>query len=288
MNYAEFQEAVVAEMNERGYEAFVRSVEKNNGVVLQGLVVRSAGVNISPTIYLEYYYEKLEDGVSFDSIVDRIEEKYEEYKLNDNFDISVFTEWEKAETKLVYKLINASTNEALLKEVPHIMYLDLAIVFMVLLECNGEFSSILVRNPHMKHWDKKPEELYEVAKENTPKLLNLFEKNLTEILKEQGLVPEDFEDEMPLTLVSNQQKLYGAGAILYPQMLENLAAEKESDLVLIPSSVHEFLITPLSEEMDEEYMNGLVNTVNTCEVEEEEVLSDHIYYFRRGDGVFMA
>lgn len=293
MNYADFRNEVVTEVKARGFnDAFIRPVTKNNGVVLYGLVIRDEGVNISPTVYMEYYFQELENGVPFDVVVGNILKKYEEFKLEDNFDVSVFTDWNKAKERLVFKLVNAETNKKLLEEVPHIPYLDLAIVFQVEVGTTADgMGTVLVRNEHAdKAWGgKTAEELYEVAKVNTPNIRGSYEESLDDIVKRHlppelrgmGVVPETPQ----MTVLSNVDKTNGAGVILYPNKLQELADAQDSDLVVIPSSVHEVICMELDEEnLDREYLDMLVQTVNADDLDAEDILSDHIYIYRREEG----
>ena len=61
MTYYQFIQAVESKMKEVVKEDTTLSIytaEKNNGVKRQGITIAQKGINISPTIYLEEYYEK--------------------------------------------------------------------------------------------------------------------------------------------------------------------------------------------------------------------------------------
>ena len=71
MTYEQF----VERMKERvraalapGRSVRLRSALKNNGRHRKGLVFTEAGVNTSPTIYLEEYYERYQAGSSFEEV----------------------------------------------------------------------------------------------------------------------------------------------------------------------------------------------------------------------------
>ena len=60
MDYREFTCAVEKQMNQKmtgGVKAGLYTAEKNNGTERTGILIEIPGVNISPTIYLEEYYE---------------------------------------------------------------------------------------------------------------------------------------------------------------------------------------------------------------------------------------
>lgn len=294
MSYEEFEKEIVENIEGRLSEeqnAVVKPVFKNNGLVLHGLVISNSRCNISPTIYLDYYYERLKNGYEIDELADMIMKQYDKFALDDDFDITIFTDFEKCKSNISYKLINYEKNIELLRDIPHIVYLDLAIVFYCLLDDGRlETSSILIKNIHMEHWGIDVNELFDIASKNTPKLLESEIKNLSEIIR--GIVqakgaemdfPVEYEDESPMYVLTNKLKLYGACCILYKHLLEEFADSVNTDLYIIPSSVHEVLLIPKRKEYDAEYLSELCKEVNATELSPEEVLSDHIYYYSRKD-----
>lgn len=72
----------------RDCEISLQLVQKNNNLCLTGLVIRSNENTIAPTIYLEHFYQKYQDGVDMDEILKGIAELRVDHELEDNFDIS--------------------------------------------------------------------------------------------------------------------------------------------------------------------------------------------------------
>ena len=150
------------------YRVTVQSVNKNNGVTLVGISIMSKGTNIAPTIYLNGFFEEyLSDGAV--AVAKRIIAIYEANKPKESVDISFFMDIEKVRPKIKMKLINYEKNEELLEQIPHIRFLDLAIVFMVVLgsDCENGFASILIHNHHLNFWNIGAKDLYNIAMENT-------------------------------------------------------------------------------------------------------------------------
>ena len=59
----------VREVLGQEYTVELREVQKNNGVVLQGLTIRKGEDNVTPTIYLNSFWEAYEGGVTFADII---------------------------------------------------------------------------------------------------------------------------------------------------------------------------------------------------------------------------
>mgnify|MGYP003227017666 CR=1 FL=1 len=54
----------VSEVLGQEYTVELREVQKNNGVLLQGLMIRKGQDNVTPTIYLNSFWEAYEGGVT--------------------------------------------------------------------------------------------------------------------------------------------------------------------------------------------------------------------------------
>ena len=91
------------------------------------------------------------------------------------------------------------------------------------------------------------------------------------------------EDMVPMYVCSNSQKVNGAGVILYKDLLKQFAEKTGSDFYILPSSIHETLLVPVSDQMEVEALRSMVREVNATQVAPEEVLSDNVYIYRRED-----
>ena len=300
MEFTNFKTLVreeIARRTEEQYRVRINDVMKNNGVVLSGITMMQDDSNISPTIYLNHLYEAYENGeVTLESIVEEVLDTYEKNKVNRSVDMRFFMNYESIKDRIIFKLIHAERNEELLKDVPHIRYLDLAIVFQCLVseEMFGN-ATIMIHNAHLKIWDTTIEEIYRNAIQNTPKLQKYDIKNMRDILCEMMLLEEmegigesgqdayfkELPDSVPMYVLSNKARVQGAACILYPGILKDFAAAIRSDFYILPSSIHEVILLPAQGEEDREALKQMVREVNASQVEREEVLSDSVYYFDR-------
>lgn len=289
MNYQEFKQAVVQMIQEKmgtSVKVSVQEIIKNNDTHLDGLTILSDQCNISPTIYLNYYFKQYEEGHSFPDICQDILAVYEENRPSCNIDISFFTDYEKVKSHIVFKLINYERNKELLTQVPHYRYLDLAIVFTCLLDSvsNG-CATILIHNHHLGFWHITKDDLYALSMVNTPKLLSYDLRNMTEVLndllEDTNTRLEKDTTPIPMYVLSNQSKLNGSGCILYHNLLRNFARKLDSDLYILPSSIHEVLLIPACHGDSAEELSDMVKEVNATQLSREEVLSDHVYYYSK-------
>lgn len=63
--------------------------------------------------------------------------------------------------------------------------------------------------------------------------------------------------------------------------MDLIADKLDSDLYIIPSSIHECLILPEQEDICGDDLKKLVRTVNDTEVADDEILSYNIYKYSR-------
>jgi hypothetical protein len=266
----------------------IRSFPRNNDTYYDGLIIMQPDRNVSPTIYLPPYYHRYLEGVPLADIYEDILSTYERHLPAEDFDTSLFTDYEKASPHIVMRLVSYTRNATLLQKVPHFRYQDLAILFYCLVYTDGQAqANILIHREHLTLWGIGQDDLYSAAMENTARLLPPQLTPLSSVLEECGSWgSEDLTDlELPMYILSNRSRTHGATVLLYDGLLARLAGELESDLLILPSSVHEALILPVPslEEIDFAHYNALVQEVNETQLADDEVLSDHVYVFSRAE-----
>ena len=307
--FSEKVKAALENNTEEGMEVRISEVRKNNGIVLHGVSVFRPGINITPTVYLEQFLERYEDGEPFTDIMQQIKTILDENRLDESFDITLFTDFQKAKDRIVYKLVNVQRNREILEEVPFVPYLDMALVFYYLLdeEQADGYATILIRNTHMKYWGITKEELYGIASVNTVKLLPPKIRNMEDMMRQ--ILAREFtefqnkknpwdpewpekmsmdeligqviseDQQVPMYVLTNQSHYYGAACLLYPELLKCVRETLKSNFYVLPSSVHEVIILQDPGMADVETLMDMVREVNMTEVKEEEVLSDSVYYY---------
>lgn len=287
MDFTNFTALVKDEVEKRAGEncrVQVNDVRKNNGVVLRGLTVLQDGINISPTIYLNGYYESYGSGkATLDSVIDDVMNAWHKNKVDRSVDIGYFTDYERVRRKIVYKIINTEKNRELLEDVPHVEFLDLSLVFRCLVaEDNPGTASILIHNSHMQLWGVSATDLYHAAKENTPRLLPGEIKGMNDViceLEDFNTDCVDYVDNLPMYVLSNRKMVDGAACMLYPDLIKNFSKKAGSSIYIIPSSVHECLLLPADNTDDAEEIRAMIREVNDTQVKEEEILSYSVYFY---------
>lgn len=291
MVYETFLETIHSLVQERlkgSAEVSLRRIMKNNGLLMDGLTISPAGAKTAPTVYLNAYYEEAESGLPLDIITDQILLICEE---NPGFPDDLGEQLKHfpfVRDRIVYKLVNAEDNAILLSDIPHFRYLDLAVVFyLIVLENEDGQMTSLIHNEHLNLWGVTREELSQLAEANTLRLMPSRIMPIEEVIC--GLEPlEQEEAGSPLFLpavnlyvLTNEKGINGAACLLYPGVLKNFADQLEDDLFILPSSVHEVLLAPSKQALPLEDLNEMVSCINESDVLPEDRLSDHVYRYCR-------
>lgn len=301
--YQSFVNMVCAMLKDRlgkGYDLKLHKVTKNNSLELDSLVVLKKGVTYAPNIYLLSYYESYLEGTEVADIVDRLYNLYisnTKPVLNRDFNYT-FDEMKK---NITYRLISYERNEKLLSQIPHIKYLDLAITFHCLVKEDDEgIGTIRISNEHINSWNVSLEQLEEFANINTcvlfPATIKSMEDTIRGIVQDTpfdgaaNISDEEFEllmnqsyynDKPPMYVLTNKQGINGASCILYDDLIEEFAEKIQSDLYILPSSIHELILIPTQNNKNSNNLIDMVMEVNLTQVAPEEVLSDNVYYYSR-------
>ena len=296
MSFDGFCQCIKMDIQKRlgsGFEVILREITKNNDTMLKGLIIMEQDTSLCPTIYMEDPYDRYCRGESLEKIEDSILRCYQENRVEEEFDLGFFMNWETVKKRIMYKLVSYGRNRELLKEVPYRKTLDLAVVFECYLGRMGESqATILINNGHMEAWGVTADELYAAAVENTPELMGCKAYNMEEHLRKvrgSGAdspidIGETEKDPMPMYVLTNEHEFHGAGCILYSNLLKVIADGWDSDICIIPSSIHETILIPMDMSWGYERMSQMVRKVNMTQLDPEEVLSDHVYQFCREKG----
>lgn len=165
-------------------------------------------------------------------------------------------------------LVNTKANKEDLKCIPHREILDLSMVCrMTDLPIAGN-GSVLVRHNLLEKWDLSEKEFLEMALENTRKRFPQIQKDMFAV---------------PICAFTNRTETYGASILLFPEILCELAGRIHSDLLILPSSIHEMMVMP-GRKTDILWARDLIRKANKEILHKEEWLSDEIYYFSKKSG----
>lgn len=283
MNYNEFVSQLKEELHKylgKHVDIKLNQVIKNNDIHRDTFIMAEADNPVSPAMYLEDYYQLYKEGMELASIVEKMVNIYRQCRNHLPADVEWFRDFERMKEGIFCKVINLEHNRELLHKIPYIPYLDLAITFYYILQDEALGSgTVQICLSHLEMWGIEKESLYYTARKNTEKKLSCHLLEMKDVIRE--IMPEDPVDlpELPMYVLTNQKRYWGACGILYDHVLEETAEKVGGNFYILPSSVHECIIVPEEDALPQEQLEEMVREINRTQVLPEEVLSDRIYHY---------
>lgn len=263
----------------------IQEVTKVN-LSLDGLTIRKRNESIAPTIYLNQYFNQFNDGRTMDDIVKDIIRVYENNQpenIMDVFKTEDFYDFDKMKEKIVLKVINTERNLDLLEQVPNLSMegLGLSVVFYVSIMTGEQSAGILIKNEHLKLWEKTVSDLTSLAEINTNRMHAFTIKSINEVLSGMFGFEEDLIPDGPAFYVLTDENMtFGASQLYLKDKIREFAKQQDCDVYILPSSIHELLLLRADfPNLEPSYLKEMVYEVNTTQVSEEEFLFDGAYKF---------
>lgn len=288
MNYTEFVERIVSMVGEdmgSGFTVSVQQVTRRNNTAKDALVIRKKDKkeNIIPLVYLEPYFKIYRQGESMEECVMRIGIEYLKNAADENMAEEVKDtafNWRKVKRHVYPFLISREANRELLKDLVYKEFLDLAVCYMVRFDGTDKRGSLSISNTLLRSWGVSREELHLYALVNMNKD-GYRVTGMEELISE--LDPEHAEQKEPVNqecmyIVTNEDKMYGAAGILLDASFLTCRFGMKNFYIL-PSSIHEIILVPDGDAWTAEELSRMVRDVNREQVDPEERLSDHVYYY---------
>lgn len=273
----------------------IKSVNKVN-CKLDGLLIRvnEPGMHVSPTIYVNDMYEDYIVTEDLNATLTRAAKDFmNAMEQKDRINIGELMNADCVKDKIVFQLINTEQNKEMLANMPHRKFEDLSVIYRIMVRIDREGTvSTPIRNGLADILGFTEEQMFELAAENTKRLFPPVVKSMNEVMREifakDGIpmdMVEQMIDDMPaeqqMYVIGNEKEINGAVSMLYEDRLHELAEKVESDLYILPSSVHE-VIAVSANMFNPNQLAEMVTKVNVSEVAPDERLSNQVYYYDRG------
>lgn len=276
--------------SEDGYSLASKTFLKNNGVVNHGIIIFKKGDKIAPQVYIDGFYQSyLDKKITIDEVVDSLVASMADIDIQKKRFDGLSFDFEACKSSIAYKLLSYERNIEYLEDKPFIKFLDLAIVFYVVINVSDEgMETVTLTNQILENWKVDKDMIYDLARENTPVIMpgevTKLQDLLSALLNGANDINQIYEEsEPPMVVITNSYHVNGAITIFYPNILKEISNQFDSDLYIIPSSIHEIIVVPATESVEKDYLEALICEVNENNVPKNEVLSDKPYCYLRNE-----
>lgn len=297
MTYEEYKDGLLKGLQDfygKDMEVDICRVRHNNKQYYDGVRImpKEAGhcVTVVPIISIEGFYESCINGsMKMEDCIEEIRGELEKHEATDEvlqFAGSLL-DWESVKGHIYPILISTKENEEMLEELVSVPMLDLSVAYVIRMgEAEGLNGCIKVKRRMLEQYGIEAVQLHSQAMKNLEKDGYEFQDieafvwkiiegafNVEESERENGRKVMD--DRM--YVLTNAAKTYGAAGILNNKLVREFAGEQ--DFFILPSSVHETIFVHARHLSEKEVFDSMVVEVNETQVDAEERLSDHCYFY---------
>ena len=264
MDRYEYAEEVCKYINKHGYHTEITRNARNNGAYVAVTVRRSPEDKVAPVFKIG---DESDDPVIFaQRILDTVPAKIDTKILTD-----IMTDKEEVLKRCTYILVNSELNRVKETLVRRPINQTLELHYKVDISDVLDGARITLERKHIENLKIADDELYVRAYANT---MEKYPYTLQTIGEAIGC---DVLPEVPkMYVLTNSAKIYGAGVALYSGMREVLENAVGGETIMIPSSIHEWIVIPaiLGERKT---ITTMIRDVNSSVLSREDILSDRPY-----------
>lgn len=290
MEYEEFKEKVLAGLQEKygGDAVFgVKRILKNNGKHYDGIVAEFGAEtgSISQPIPVEWFYRLYCSGnTDFEGCIQMIAKSCEENRET-GFVMEMLQRmncWEEIKKDIYPILISTKENQEMLERVVSIPMLDMSVVYIARGEMEGHKVEIKIDRRMLEAYGISAELFHKQAMKNLINDGYQFTDIYRFVVDQGCLVPDSLKPKKEewteeAYILTNSIQYYGAAGILNRELVREFADGR--NFFILPSSINETIFVPAGDGSGMEIYSCMVKMVNEMDVDEEERLTDHAYFY---------
>ena len=263
---------IVKEIEKFGLKAEWQNINKN-GVHHTGIVIMARGGQVAPIIYTDGL---VNDWDSAETAVQKILGEYRKVE-HVSMDAVRITSRE----FILEHITIAVQKNGIEKIVKRESGFDGIEAYLIVVVSDGEDGSMsmkvtadLLTKSHISEaeaWETAERNLHESIK------IRSMSEVMADIMGEEFLELCGVDDSM--YVISTKSNVKGAAAVLDKVTMQKFAEEHHTKrIAILPSSIHEMLLIPNTDGLDEKNLSHMVEDVNMSEVIPEERLTDRAYF----------
>lgn len=293
MDFEEFKNTVMdlvsKEIDDRGLENLslkLTTIDSPDGQT-ERLMVSVGEAKMSMAFRLQEIYQSVENGEDIDhavfKMVNTIEDSISVIKNKEDEVKSLISDYDVVKDQTYLRMIPG--NSPILKDTPHKMIEDMALVVNIHLEsfsdANGR-SVVVVSKPLMEMYGIDEAQLFADAEKNSlsnePMIFTPLGDMIKNLIQAENLpTPEDAG--IVTYIASNKSGFHGAAVAGYPDFCKKAAEAIGGSFYMLPSSVHEFILIKDDGSPKPKDLNAMIKNVNETVLEPRDILASQCYHY---------
>lgn len=222
-------------------------------------------------------------------------ESYMNIELEEAKHIDWIKDFDNIKDRLYFRVVNKSANSHYMEKYVCNSVLDLLKVYCIMAKVKGGIHCIEIKKEFLEAWGMTEEAIVKLAESNSKKLLpcaivnytdckNMVKKQDTRCLPTELIYGREYEvGKDNRWILTNKYMFEGATSMFYDNVLGDFAKVYESDIVIVPTSVHEVVIVPRCDISDINEIRELQKD-NKANTPVEQFLTDNLYIYKRETG----
>lgn len=260
-NLKERSETLNEIMQKEGVVVTYKKVNKNNGYV-EGFQVQKPGDNVAMIVYPMPEWENMSD----EELAQVLLDVFDNREVTENIDTDFIRDKEYILANVLPRLVSNNNVEYVSNgDYIYDEFLDMFQLYYVTTP-QVERGAVTLSEQILSMAGVSKEEIKEAATRNMEREVNIL--SLASML---GMP----ENEVPMYVCSNKDMRWGAAVMACPKFIEEVRDILGESFFILPSSVHECLVIPKTEEAD--FLLEMVKNVNATEVAPSDKLTDALY-----------
>lgn len=278
--------ALLPEDVREGIDISDAEVVKLNDQRLHGLIFRLPQRDAAPTFYIDELFSSYEKGAKIEELADMLADWYAESAGIEGPPDTELS-YEAVKDRLAVRLVGSERNREYLSDKPHLdMGNGLALMADIRMDGKQNEWRTVVNNEVLDligadRGTILDEAVRNAAETDPPTLVDmsrdLFRPERTNLLERNEAIPA--EDISTMYVLSNSSGMMGAAALFYPDVMKRSAEILGSGYYILPSSLHELILVPDSEDITETALCDMVREANRTVVEPQDVLCDEVFHY---------
>ena len=253
---------------------------------LTGLIFKEPGTVCAPTFYVEDFYDMYKEGRSLKDLSAAVVQDAYRYIHNPPDFSDIYPDVLSGQGLFGVRLLNKSGNRDYLEGVT---YLDVGCGFVLIAEIrSGDFRAVIT-NRLLDSLDMTKEALFERALEDSSMNDRATLYDLADMLPAFPQANVNLLDSaagtvlppVSLYILSNESSFWGAAVLFYPGMLARHSDLMGGSFYVLPSSVHEVLLLPVTEG-DPQKLVDIIRSANRTVTDSDVFLADELFICESG------
>ena len=198
------------------------------------------------------------------------------------FQLNSLRNYEAVKDHLFIRVSNIKDKKDIMERAPYTLKEDLMITYHIRIDTNDDsVASTIITNNMMEAYGVSFSQLHKDAMENSVKIFPPVVQPLSSMIESlsQGFQNEERKDyNGEMLVITNETNVNGAAALFYPGIMDRISELIGGDYYILPSSIHECILLPVTRQPNYMELENMVKEVNTVMVPDEEQLGNRVYY----------